>query len=155
MDAVKVEKPVSEILFNQEEQAQIINAIREAEKNTSGEIKVHVEKHCEHEDVLERAKEVFLKLSLHETKLRNSVLFYLALDNQKFAILGDAGIHEIVGEDFWHEIKNHCINHFKDNRFIEGLTEGINLAGEQLKKHFPYQNGDINEISDDISFGKN
>jgi len=154
MDAEK-EKPTSEIIFNQVEQAHIINAIREAEKNTSGEIKVHVEKHCEHEDVLERAKEVFLKLSLHETKLRNSVLFYLALDNQKFAILGDAGIHEIVGEDFWHEIKNHCINHFKDNRFIEGLTEGINLAGEQLKKHFPYQNGDINEISDDISFGKN
>ena len=153
MESDKKRKPASESIFNQTEQVQIINAIREAEKNTSGEIKVHVEKKCLDKDVLHRAKEVFDKLNLHETNLRNGVLFYLAIDNHQFAILGDSGIHQKVGNDFWHEIKNHCISHFIEKRFVEGLSEGIAMAGEKLKLHFPYGTDDINEISDEISFG--
>ncbi len=142
----------SEIL-RKEEKRQIINAIKEAELNTSGEIRVHIEKKCR-EDVLDRAAAVFEKLKMHKTEKRNGVLFYLAIDDHKFAILGDAGINAAVPDNFWDSIKEKLALHFKNNEFTKGLSEGIVMAGEQLKKHFPYQKDDINELSNDISFGK-
>jgi uncharacterized membrane protein len=142
-----------ELLFDKAGQARIVQAIREAEKNTSGEIKVHVEKKCPTRNALERSKQVFFKLKLQETQLRNGVLFYLATDNRKFAILGDEGIFAVIPKDFWDEIKQQMQVRFREKQFVEGLCEGIRKAGEQLKTHFPYQSDDINEISDEISFG--
>jgi len=140
--------------FTEENKLQITNAIRVAETNTSGEIRVHIEKHCK-SDVLDRAAYIFDKLEMQKTQLRNGVLFYLAVEDRKFAILGDAGINEKVADDFWEEIKEDVIASFKENRFAEGLSNGIIKAGEQLKAHFPYQDDDVNELSDEISFGDN
>lgn len=140
--------------FTEEEQQYIIEAIQEAEKQTSGEVKVHVEKNSPVADVMERAKEVFLFLNLHQTAQRNGVLFYLAYEDRKFAVLGDKGIDEKVSADFWNGTKDLLRSHFAAGQYKEGLRKGIEEAGLQLKKHFPYQSGDINELPDDISFGQ-
>ncbi|MBX9850679.1 MAG: TPM domain-containing protein [Cytophagaceae bacterium] len=139
--------------FTKENEAAIVSAIKEAEKNTSGEIQVHIEKTCKN-DVLDRAADVFAMLKMHKTKDRNGVLFYLAIKDQKFAILGDAGINEAVPHNFWEEIKDMMQEKFKKGEFTEGLCEGIKKAGMQLKAHFPYQSDDKNELSDQVSFGK-
>jgi len=139
--------------FSEENKLQITNAIRVAETNTSGEIRVHIEKHCKG-DVLDQAAYIFEKLAMHKTELRNGVLFYLALEDHKFAILGDAGINQKVEEDFWECTKEVVIEKLKEGLFAEGLAEGIIRAGERLKEHFPYQSDDVNELSDEISFGK-
>ncbi len=139
-------------LFTKEERKQITDAIKEAELNTSGEIRVHIEKKCP-EDVMDRAAFLFKKLKMHKTGKRNGVLFYLAVKDRKFAILGDAGINAVVPEGFWDNIKDTMAGHFKEGEFTRGLSEGILMSGEQLKKHFPYQSDDVNELSDDISFG--
>ena len=139
--------------FTEENKLQITNAIRVAETNTSGEIRVHIEKHCKG-DVLDQAAYVFEKLAIHKTELRNGVLFYLAVDDHKFAILGDAGINEKVEEDFWESTKELVLEKLKEGKYAEGLALGIIKAGEQLKANFPYQTDDVNELSDEISFGK-
>ncbi|WP_018476196.1 TPM domain-containing protein [Pontibacter roseus] len=132
----------------------ITKAIQEAERNTSGEIRVHIENTCEG-DVLDRATEVFAQLHMHLTKQRNGVLFYVALKDHQFAVLGDAGINAIVPDHFWEDITEHVISHFKKKEYAQGLSKGIIMAGEQLKSHFPYQHkGDVNELSDDVSFGE-
>jgi uncharacterized membrane protein len=91
---------------------------------------------------------------MQKTEKRNGVLFYLAVKNRRFAIMGDKGINSVVPEDFWDSIKNLLLNHFREERFTEGLMEGISMVGTKLKNHFPYLSGDVNELSDDISFGK-
>ena len=138
--------------FNKEDKEKITSAISEAELNTSGEVRVHIEGKCKGE-VLDRAAYVFGQLDMHKTKLRNGVLFYLTVEKQKFAILGDAGINSAVPDNFWDEIKDLMADHFRKGEFAEGLANGIQLAGKQLKQHFPYQKDDINELSDEISFG--
>ncbi len=138
--------------FNEENKLQISNAIRVAETNTSGEIRVHIENHCKG-NVLDRAAYVFEKLEMHKTELRNGVLFYLAVKDHKFAILGDAGINARVAGDFWESTKETVIAKLKEGLYAEGISEGIIMAGEQLKEHFPYQADDVNELSDEISFG--
>lgn len=137
--------------FTAEEQERIVNAIAEAEKNTSGEIRVHLESKCTTE-VLDRAAQVFAKLHMHKTKERNGVLFYLAAEDRKFAILGDAGINGKTGSDFWDKIKRGMAEEFSKGNFADGLVNGILEAGEQLKIHFPYQSDDVNELPNDISF---
>lgn len=143
-----------ENFFSKEEKQQILDAISEAERNTSGEIRLHMEGHCQL-DVLDRAAYIFGKLKMHETTQRNGVLFYLAVHDRKFAILGDAGINKLVPENFWDEIKKTMLGYFKEGKFTDGLAKGILMAGEQLKANFPYQNDDVNELSDEISFDKN
>ena len=138
--------------FAEEEKLQIVNAIKSAEFKTSGEIRVHIEKHCK-EDVLDRAAFLFEKLEMHKTEIRNGVLFYLALEEHVFAILGDAGLNQKVPENFWKEIKEAMVVQFKENKFTEGLVTGISMAGEALKHYFPWQEDDVNELSDEISFG--
>lgn len=138
--------------FSEKEKLQIKNAIRAAEFNTSGEIRVHIEKHCK-EDVLDRAAYWFEQLEMHKTELRNAVLFYLALEDHQFAILGDAGINLKVSDDFWENIKEVMTGYFREGKFTEGLSTGIIMAGEQLKQHFPWNSDDVNELSDEISFG--
>ncbi len=137
--------------FTAEQQASIVNAIAEAEKNTSGEIRVHLENKCTAE-VLDRAAQVFAKLNMHKTKERNGVLFYLATEDHKFAILGDAGVNAKTGPDFWDVIKAGMAEEFSKGNFTEGLVNGILKAGEQLKVHFPYQSDDVNELPNEISF---
>lgn len=140
--------------FTSDQKQQIVGAIKDAELNTSGEIRVHIENRCKKE-VLDRAAAVFATLKMHKTKLRNGVLFYLAIKDQKFAILGDGGINAVIPDDFWDKIKEMMQHKFKEGEFTVGLSSGIKMAGEQLKAHFPYQSDDINELDDDISFGEN
>jgi len=139
--------------FKKEEKEQITLAIQEAEKNTSGEVRIHIELNCK-KDVLDRASFIFEKLKMHQTHLRNGVLFYLAISDRKFAILGDAGINEVTPEDFWDNIKNEVLHYFSENKFAEGLSVGIRMAGKALQEYFPYREDDVNELSDEISFGK-
>lgn len=129
-------------------------AIKEAELNTSGEIRVHIEDKCK-VDVLDRAAYLFKKLGMQKTELRNGVLIYLAYGDRKFAVLGDVGINQKVTENFWDDISQKMKGLFQEERFAVGLSTGIIMAGEALKEHFPYQKDDINELSNDISFGKN
>jgi uncharacterized membrane protein len=152
-DSIKIRQMGVQKYFTEADKLQITNAIRVAETNTSGEIRVHIEKRCVG-DVLDRAAYLFEKLEMHKTALRNGVLFYLAVEDRKFAILGDAGINEKVPEDFWEITKNTVIEKLKEGQISEGLADGIIMAGQQLKAHFPYQNDDVNELSDEISFGK-
>ncbi|WP_346856532.1 TPM domain-containing protein [uncultured Draconibacterium sp.] len=140
--------------FTEESKLQITNAIRVAETNTSGEIRVHIENRCKG-DVLDRAAYLFEKLEMHKTDLRNGVLFYLAVEDHKFAILGDGGINAKVANDFWESTKEVVISKLKKGLYAEALSDGIIMAGEQLKANFPYQDDDVNELSDEISFGKN
>lgn len=143
-----------ENFFTAAEKKQITDAIAAAELNTSGEIRLHVEGHCKI-DVLDRAAYVFRKLNMHETALRNGVLFYLAVYDRKFAILGDAGINQVVPENFWDDVKETMLGFFKDGKIAEGISTGILMAGKHLKANFPHQKNDVNELSDDISFEKN
>lgn len=144
---------MAEKLFSQEDRDIIIAAIKAAEQETSGEIQVHIENHCSG-DVMDRAAEVFETLKMHQTKERNAVLFYLAVQDHRFAILGDCGINGVVPTDFWENIKDRMLAEFKKGTFTEGLRIGIEMCGLQLKAHFPFnQKGDINELPDEISFG--
>ncbi|HVN57080.1 MAG TPA: TPM domain-containing protein [Bacteroidales bacterium] len=139
--------------FSKEQQSKIVEAIKEAENESSGEVRVHIETRC-HGDVLDRAAWIFGKLGMHKTKERNGVLFYLAVRDRKFAVIGDAGINAKVPEGFWDDVKELMAKRFAEGKFTEGLSEGIILAGDHLKKHFPHQKDDINELSDEISFDK-
>ncbi len=139
--------------FSREQQEKIIAAIKEAEKDTSGEIRVHIETHCR-EDILDRAAWIFKKLNMDKTRQRNGVLFYLAVKDKKFAVIGDKGINEVVPEGFWNQVKEIMTKYFREGLFTEGITEGIKLAGRQLKQFFPYKADDKNELSDELSFGK-
>lgn len=144
---------MTETFFTPEQQKLVVDAIANAELNTSGEIRVHIESICK-EDVLDRAAFMFEKLKMTKTKLRNGVLFYLSVDDHKFAILGDSGINAQVPKNFWNDIKNHVITEFKKNNYASGLSEGIIMAGEQLKTHFPHEDDDVDELSNEISYGK-
>jgi uncharacterized membrane protein len=139
--------------FTKEQQAQILASVKEAELETSGEIRVHIESSVKG-DVLDRAAWLFEKLGMYKTAERNGVLFYLAVQDRKFAIIGDAGINAKVPAGFWDEISEMLKKNFKEGRFTEGLSEGIIMAGNQLKIHFPYQKDDVNELPDEISFNK-
>ncbi len=139
--------------FTKEQQAQILAAVREAEDETSGEIRVHIETSLSG-DVLDRAAWVFNKLGMQKTAERNGILFYLAVDSRKFAVIGDTGIHARVPEGFWEGISNSMSGFFREGKFTEGLENGIVTAGRQLKEHFPHRKDDINELPDDISFDK-
>jgi uncharacterized membrane protein len=139
--------------FSKEQQAQILAAVEEAEEETSGEIRVHIETSFTG-DVLDRAAWIFKKLAMNKTVDRNGVLFYLAVEDKKYAIIGDAGINAKVPAGFWDEISGLLKKNFSEGKFTEGLTEGILLAGRQLKTHFPHRLNDINELPDEISFDK-
>ena len=138
--------------FSEEKKAAIKRAVEVAEMNTSGEIRVHLEDKCK-ENVFDRAVDIFEKLDMHKTKLRNGILFYIAVSDRKFVVIGDAGINEKVPENFWDSIKETVLEYFKADKIAEGLLEGIRLAGEGLKEYFPYQSDDVNELPDDISYG--
>jgi len=139
--------------FTKEQKEDIRQAILNAELDTSGEIRVHIELTCSG-DVMDRAAYIFEKLGMQKTERRNGVLFYLALKNRRFAVIGDKGINAVVPDSFWDDLKILLLNHLREGKFTEGLIEGITMVGTKLKKHFPYQTGDINELPDEISFGE-
>ncbi len=140
---------VEDFLTAKEEQ-EIVRAILDAEKNTSGEIRVHLEAHTRI-DHFDRAKEVFHLLKMDNTKEENGVLIYVAVNDKKFVIYGDRGIDKVVPDDFWNTTKDTIENHFKNGRFKQGLIDGILKAGKELEKHFPWNHGDINELSNEVS----
>ena len=138
--------------FSAKDKEKIIEAIEAAERLTSGEIRVHVESGCG-KDTIVRAKEVFEKLGMVSTELRNGVLIYLAIKERRFAIIGDQGINEVVPANFWEETKEQMSIYFKEGCFVDGVCYGINSTGRQLAAHFPYKSNDVNELSNDISEG--
>ena|SRR5689334_16229074 len=138
--------------YTKEEHKRIIASIKEAEKQTSGEICLFIEPRCKVE-ILDRAAFIFHKLGIHNTKHRNGVLFYIAHDDRKFAILGDAGINAVVKDNFWDSIKEGMQKHFAEGKFAEGLIDGVTQTGEALKKYYPAEADDTNELPDEITLG--
>lgn len=142
---------VEDLLSSAEEQ-EVVAAICRAEKNTSGEIRVHIEKTTD-QDPYDRAMDVFHELKMDATELKNGVLIYLAVEDRNFVICGDQGINEVVPDDFWDCTRDIMVAHFKKGDFKQGLIDGIHRAGEQLQRYFPWQEGDTNELSNEISKG--
>ena len=142
---------VEEFLTKKEEE-EIVSAIQIAEKNTSGEIRIHIEASSE-KNHYERALEVFYLLKMEATKDANGVLIYVAVNDKKFVICGDKGINNVVPKDFWNSTKDSIQNHFKQGDFKQGIIDGILTAGNELKVHFPYQSDDTNELSNEVSKG--
>jgi uncharacterized membrane protein len=140
-------------LFSESDRDLLKATIGEAEQLTSGEVRVYIEDECRG-DVMDHSAFIFEELQMHKTELRNGVLIYLATKDKKFAIIGDAGIHAKVGDDFWKEIKEKMLVQFKQEKFVEGLKVAIMDVGHALKTHFPFSNDDSNELPNDIVFGK-
>ncbi len=140
--------------FSKADEKVIVAAVKSAEKKTSGEIRIHVESHC-YKNPYDRALEVFQALKMHKTKEQNGILFYLAMESNLFSIIGDKGIHEKVGPDFWTSIKDETIHDFKNKNMAMGLEKAILKCGNALQHYFPYQGAlDKNELDDDISYGQ-
>lgn len=142
---------VEDFLSAKEEQ-EIVEAILRAERNTSGEIRVHIESHTGL-NPFDRAKEVFHLLKMDNTKEENGVLLYFAVNDKKFAICGDKGIDRVVPDNFWETTKEAIQGHFKNGEFKEGIIAGILKAGKELESHFPWMHGDKNELSNEVSKG--
>lgn len=142
---------VEKFLSDEEEQA-IIQSILEAEKNTSGEIRVHIESHTPL-DHFERAKEIFHVLKMDNTKDENGVLIYVAVNDKKFVIFGDKGIDKVVPKNFWNTTRDAIQSQFKNGNYKQGLINGVLSAGNELEAHFPWKHDDTNELSNEISKG--
>lgn len=140
-----------EFSLTPKQEKKIIRAIREAERNTSGEIRVHIDANAS-ENHFETSVSVFNSLKMNETKHRNGVLFHVSPKDHNFTVIGDVGIDAVTPDDFWDEIKNVVITKFKKGKYSKGLVTGISMAGEALKVHFPYQSDDQNELPDEISW---
>ena len=137
-------------IINGDDNKRLVNAITLAEENTSGEIRVHIQKKLK-DEIYKAAIKKFEKLGMTKTKLRNGVLIYIALQNKEFAIIGDIGINEKVESDFWNETVEVMKEHFKHEDLIGGIEKGLEIAGNALKRHFPHKENDINELSNEIS----
>jgi uncharacterized membrane protein len=141
--------------FSKEENEMIVAAIRDSEKQTSGEIRVFIENKCRFIDPLDRAKEIFFQLKMDNTEHRNGVLYYVALKDRQLAIFADSGIHNAVGEQYWKDVVNRILLFFNKENYAKGIQEGVLKIGEALKTHFPYESStDKNELPDEIIFGK-
>jgi uncharacterized membrane protein len=141
--------------FSEEEKQQLVAAVQEAEKRTSGEIRLFVESRCRFVDPVDRAKELFLQLGMEKTKQRNATLIYIAFKDHQLAILGDEGIHQKVGQTYWEEEVSKMISEFKSEHVVDGICQVVSDIGEALRHHFPYDSKtDKNELPDEIVFGK-
>ncbi len=140
-------------IFNEDQNKRIVKAIEDAEKMTSGEVRVYIELKCKYVDALDRAHEIFQQLNMENTKERNGVLVYVAMKDRQFAILGDKGIHEKVGDSFWKEQRNDMLQHFQKGKFIDGISSAVRSIGASLKSYFPHQSDDENELPDDVIYG--
>lgn len=141
-----------EAFLSQKEEQEIVDAILQAEKNTSGEIRVHIEATTQI-DHFSRAQQLFHFLKMDNTKEENGVLLYVAVVDKKFVIYGDRGIDRAVPKGFWESTKNTIAQQFKQGNYKAGIVAGVLKAGKELETHFPWQHGDINELSNEISKG--
>lgn len=141
----------SKKLISSSDEARLTKAIQNAEFKTSGEIRVHIEKICKG-DVVEAAKKKFAELKMHQTKDRNGILFYLAINSKSFAVWGDEGIHQKVTDEFWKSITDCSIGYFKKNEFVSGIEKAVEMCGEKLKYYFPIEADDKNELANEISY---
>ncbi len=137
--------------FSEKEKTAIIEAIKLAEKQTSGEIRIHLEKKAR-ENFMEHAQHVFEEIGMTQTEKRNGVLIFIGIKSRRFAILGDQGINEVVPKDFWDEVKGLMVLEFTQDRFADGILKAIEKTGEKLKAYFPYEKNDVNEITNRISY---
>ena len=137
--------------LSSKDEKKIIKAIQKAEKNTSGEIRIHIEFESS-TNHFDKALEVFEQLEMHNTKDRNGVLFHVSPADHNFTIIGDEGIDNATPDDFWDDIKSDVVKHFKKENYVKGLCKGIKKTGKALKKYFPYQEDDTNELPDEISY---
>ena len=135
------------------EEKRIVEAIGLAEKNNSGEIRVHIESHCPEANILDHAANTFAELGMYETRHHNAVLIYIAFKDRRFAVIGDSGMHAIVGDEFWEEVKEKMREEFKKGKMAEGIIHGVERAGEILQAHFPRGPEDTDELPNDISYG--
>ena len=141
--------------FSKQESELIVDAIKNAERQTSGEVRLYVESRCKFVNPLDRAAEIFFGLKMEATAERNGVLVYVAIKDRQLAVFGDKGIHEKVGDDFWEKEVGQMISHFNAENYAKGLAKVIADIGEALRTHFPYQGDkDKNELPDDIVFGR-
>ena len=141
--------------FSEEEKQQLVAAIQQAEKRTSGEVRIFVESRCRFVDAVDRAKELFLQLGMEKTKERNATLIYIAFEDHQLAILGDEGIHQKVGQEYWNKEVAKIIHEFRSEHILDGICQVVYDIGEALQQFFPYDNEtDKNELPDDIIFGK-
>jgi uncharacterized membrane protein len=140
--------------FSKEENEKIVQSIQDAERQTSGELRVFVEGRCKYVDPLDRAAEIFAKLQMEKTELRNGVLFYVAIKDKQLAIFADSGIHDATGNKYWKETVQQILSVFSKESVVEGVTATIGKIGEALRTHFPYDKDvDKNELPDEIIFG--
>ena len=143
---------MEEFFLTKKQQKKIVEAIQKAERNTSGEIRVHIDADAA-ENHLEIAIAVFHSLKMNETRDRNGILFHISPQDHNFTVIGDVGIDAVTSDDFWDEIKKTVIKKFKKGKYAKGLIKGIEMTGLALQKHFPYQDDDKNELPDEISWG--
>jgi len=141
-------------LLTEAEKEQLVQAIRNAERLTSGEIRLYIESHCKYVDPIDRAQEVFLQLGMEKTKRSNGVLLYVAIKSRQYAIVGDKGIHEKVGNEYWQQQSAKLRSNFSAGHLVDGIEACIKETGELLCQYFPHEAGDENELPDDIVFGK-
>ena len=138
--------------FNQAEEQTIVEAITQAEKQTSGEIRVHIDKYCK-TDPLVKGRNQFIHLGMGNTALKNGVLIYVSMEDHQFSIVGDEGIDQVVEDDFWDSTRDKMRSEFVKGDIVGGICAGIKEAGEQLQRHFPYQSDDTDELPNNISYG--
>ena len=144
----------SDGFLTDKEEKQIIEAIKQAEQRTSAEIRVHIESNCDR-DALERAARIFHELGMDQTEQQNGVLIYIASEDHKAAVYAGQGIHEQVEEGFWSDVLNVLTNHFKEGAYEEGIEAAVRKVGPKLEELYPYQRGDVNELTNEISYNEN
>jgi uncharacterized membrane protein len=145
----------NKILFSEEDNRLIVKAIRQAEKRTSGEVRVFVESRCSWMDAMDRAAEIFYSLKMDNTELHNAVLIYVALKDRQLAVFGDTGIHAKVGSSYWNKVVAEMLINFNKNDYAKGIAECAIQVGDALTLHFPYEKEtDKNELPDEIVFGR-
>lgn len=141
-------------LFNEEENHLIVKSIRQAEKRTSGEVRVYVESRCRFMDAIDRAAEIFFSLKMEQTEERNAVLVYVAIKDHQLAVFADEGIYKRTGQDYWNKVVSEMIATFNKQDYAKGIAECVIQIGEALNTHFPYdRDTDKNELPDQIVFG--
>lgn len=141
-------------IFSDEEQRLIVSAIQNAERCTSGEVRVFIESRCSYMDALDRAMEIFVEMGMQTTEERNGVLIYVAVKDHQLAVLGDEGIHRKVGSEYWNAEVKKMLRDFNRDDYAKGIAGCVEDIGEALQKFFPYTDKDKNELSDDIQFGR-
>ena len=143
------------MFFSKEENEKIVQSICDAEKQTSGEVRVFVESKCRFVDAIDRALEIFANLKMQNTAQRNAVIVYVAIKDRQLAVYGDTGIHQKTGDEYWKAAVNNMVSHFNKENYADGIANCVTMIGEALQQHFPYDKDlDKNELPDEIIFGK-